>query len=112
MLNLLLKEKEDALKEELEDTEKKLKELTNSDDINQQNLTEEHTQTINNFNKKIFKIRKELREVQRELGENIKKLETFLKLINIWLMPILVIIVFLIFKYFTIKKIESIFNKI
>ena len=80
---LLLKEKEDALKEELEDTEKKLKELTNSDDINQSSLTEEHTQTINNFNKQIFKIRKELREVQRELGENIKQLEAFLKLINI-----------------------------
>ncbi len=108
---LLLKEKEDALKEELEDTEKKLKELTNSDDINQSSLTEEHTQTINNFNKQIFKIRKELREVQRELGENIKQLEAFLKLINIWLMPILVIIIFLIFKYFTIKKNKKYFNK-
>ncbi len=108
---LLLKEKEDALKEELEDTEKKLKELTNSDDVNQQNLTEEQMQTINNFNKQIFKIRKELREVQRELGENIKKLEAFLKLINIWLMPILVIIVFLIFKYFIIKKNRKFLNK-
>ena len=85
--------------------------MTNGDDINQQSLTEEQMQTINNFNKKIFKIRKELREVQRELGEDIKQLEAFLKLINIWLMPILVIIIFLIFKYFTIKKIK-IFNKI
>tara|TARA_B100001989_G_scaffold248018_1_gene221029 strand:+ start:2219 stop:4114 length:1896 start_codon:yes stop_codon:yes gene_type:complete len=109
---LLLKEKEDALKKELEDTEKKLNELTNGDDINQPSLTEEQTQTINNFNKKIIKIRKELREVQRELGEDIKQLEAFLKLINIWLMPILVIIIFLIFKYFTIKKNKKYFYKI
>ena len=43
---LLLKEKEDALKKELEDTEKKLKELTNSDDINQQNLTMKNTHKL------------------------------------------------------------------
>ena len=101
---LLLKEKEDALKKELEDTEEKLKLLTTDDDIDQENLTIEQTQTINNFNKQILQIRKELREVQRELGESIKKLETFLKLINIWLMPFLVVVIFLIFKYFTFRK--------
>ena len=94
---LLLKEKEDSLKNDLQDTEKKLKELTENNDIDQQNLTLEQTETINNFNKKIFQIRKDLREVQRELGENIKKLETNLKLINIWLMPLLVIVVFFVF---------------
>ena len=101
---LLLKEKEDSLKNDLQDTEKKLKELTENNDIDQQNLTLEQTETINNFNKKIFQIRKDLREVQRELGENIKKLETNLKLINIWLMPLLVIVVFFIFKYYTNRK--------
>ena len=109
---LLLKEKEDVLKKELEDTEIKLKELKDSSEIDQQNLTVEQTQTINSFNKKIFEIRKELRAVQRELGENIKKLETILKLINIWLMPFLVVIVFLIFKFFTIKKNKKYVNKI
>ena len=109
---LLLKEKEDSLKKELEDTEKKLKELTDGNEIDQESLTIEQTQTINNFNKKILQIRKELREVQRELGEGIKKLETFLKLINIWLMPFLVIIVFLIFKYFTFNKNKKYINKV
>ncbi len=109
---LLLKEKEDSLKKELEDTEKKLKELTDGNEIDQESLTIEQTQTINNFNKKILQIRKELREVQRELGESIKKLETFLKLINIWLMPFLVIIVFLIFKYFTFNKNKKYINKV
>ena len=109
---LLLKEKEDSLKKELEDTEKKLKELTDGNEIDQESLTIEQTQTINNFNKKILQIRKELREVQRELGESIKKLETFLKLINIWLMPFLVIIVFLIFKYFSFNKNKKYINKV
>ena len=109
---LLLKEKEDSLKNDLQDTEKKLKELTENNDIDQQNLTLEQTETINNFNKKIFQIRKDLREVQRELGENIKKLETNLKLINIWLMPLLVIVVFFIFKYYTNRKYKKYNNTI
>ena len=94
----------------MQDTEKKLKELTENNDIDQQNLTLEQTETINNFNKKIFQIRKDLREVQRELGENIKKLETNLKLINIWLMPLLVIVVFFIFKYYTNRKYKKYIN--
>ena len=109
---LLLKEKEDSLKNDLQDTEKKLKELTENNNIDQQNLTLEQTETINNFNKKIFQIRKDLRDVQRELGENIKKLETNLKLINIWLMPLLVIVVFFIFKYYTNRKYKKYINTI
>tara|TARA_B100000029_G_C17049224_1_gene768848 strand:- start:176 stop:613 length:438 start_codon:yes stop_codon:yes gene_type:complete len=100
---LLLKEKEDFLKNELEETEAKLQQLKDSNS-NEENISIEKTQTIDNFNKKIFTIRKDLREVQRELGENIKKLETNLKLINIWLMPLLVIIIFYIFKYISLRR--------
>ena len=103
---LLLKEKEDFLKNELEETEAKLQELKNSNS-NEENITIEKTQTIDSFNKKIFTIRKDLREVQRELGENIKKLETNLKLINIWLMPLLVIIIFYIFKYISMRRYKA-----
>ena len=53
----------------------KLKELKDSS-TSEESLTLEQTQTINEFNKKIFNNRKDLREVQRELGESIKKLET------------------------------------
>ena len=74
---------------------------------NEENITLEKTQTIDSFNKKIFTIRKDLREVQRELGENIKKLETNLKLINIWLMPLLVIIIFYIFKYISMRRYKA-----
>ena len=71
---LLLKEKEDSLKQELEETEAKLNELKENNS-NEENISLEQTQTIKDFNNKILKIRKDLREVQRELGENIKKLE-------------------------------------
>ena len=100
---LMLKEKEDALKRDLEETEDKLKELKDSS-TSEESLTLEQTQTINEFNKKIFNIRKDLREVQRELGESIKKLETKLKIINIWVMPLLVIIIYYAFKYVSIRR--------
>ena len=99
---LMLKEKEDALKRDLEETENKLKELKDSS-TSEESLTLEQTQTINEFNKKIFNIRKDLREVQRELGESIKKLETKLKIINIWVMPLLVIIIYYAFKYVSLR---------
>ena len=100
---LMLKEKEDALKRDLEETEDKLKELKDSS-TSEESLTLEQTQTINEFNKKIFNIRKDLREVQRELGESIKKLETKLKIINIWVMPLLVIIIYYAFKYVSLRR--------
>ena len=100
---LMLKEKEDALKRDLEETEDKLKELKDSS-TSEESLTLEQTQTINEFNKKIFNIRKDLREVQRELGESIKKLETKLKIINIWVMPLLVIIIYYAFKYGSLRR--------
>ena len=100
---LMLKEKEDALKRDLEETEDKLKELKDSS-TSEESLTLEQTQTINEFNKKIFNIRKELREVQRELGESIKKLETKLKIINIWVIPLLVIIIYYAFKYDSLRR--------
>ncbi len=108
---LLLKEKEDSLKRELEETEEKLQELKDSNS-NEENISIEKTQTIDNFNKKIFTIRQDLREVQRELGENIKKLETNLKLINIWLMPLLVIIIFYFFKYISIRRYKSFISRL
>ena len=100
---LLLKQKEDSLKQELEETEEKLEKLKEGS-INEESISLEQTQTITDFNKKILNIRKDLRDVQRELGENIRKLETRLKVINIWIMPILVILLFYTFKYFSSRK--------
>ena len=48
------------------------------------------------FRNKIYNIRKELREVQRKLNSDIDNLETNIKLINIWLMPVIVFILYFI----------------
>ena len=100
---LLLKEKEEDLKKDLEDTEIKLKEIMEAN-INADDRSIEQNETIENFNKKIYRIRQDLREVQRELGENIRQLETKLKIINIWVMPILVILIYFIFKFFSNRR--------
>ena len=54
---LMLKEKEDALKRDLEETEDKLKELKDSS-TSEESLTLEQTQTINEFNKKFLILEK------------------------------------------------------
>ena len=94
----MLKEKEDALKEELAETENKLQKIQDENITDKENLSLEQTETINKFNKKIINIRKDLREVQRKLGENIRSLETKLKIINIWLIPSLIVVVYYILK--------------
>ena len=53
----MLKEKEDALKRDLEETEDKLKELKDSS-TSEESLTLEQTQTINGFNKKFLILEK------------------------------------------------------
>ena len=105
---IILKEKEDALKEELAETENKLQKIQDENITDKENLSLEQTETINKFNKKIINIRKDLREVQRKLGENIRSLETKLKIINIWLIPSLIVVVYYILKIAMRKRRESV----
>ncbi len=105
---IMLKEKEDALKEELAETENKLQKIQDENITDKENLSLEQTETINKFNKKIINIRKDLREVQRKLGENIRSLETKLKIINIWLIPSLIVVVYYILKIAIRKRRDSV----
>ena len=105
---IMLKEKEDALKEELAETENKLQKIQDENITDKENLSLEQTETINKFNKKIINIRKDLREVQRKLGENIRSLETKLKIINIWLIPSLIVVVYYILKIAMRKRRDSV----
>ncbi len=105
---IILKEKEDALKEELAETENKLQKIQDENITDKENLSLEQTETINKFNKKIINIRKDLREVQRKLGENIRSLETKLKIINIWLIPSLIVVVYYILKIAIRKRRDSV----
>ena len=108
---LAFREKELSLQQDLEETEKNLQNIKNNSE-NEGNFDSQQSEAIKSFNKRISKIRKDLRLVQRELNQDIKNLETNLKLINIWLMPFLVFALFISIRFYEIKKRKTFNNKI
>jgi ABC-type uncharacterized transport system involved in gliding motility auxiliary subunit len=83
--------KEEELSKELSDTERKLTELQSAKAKDQaQILSPEQKSELDNFLKRKVEIRKELRQVRRQLDAEIESLGTKLKLVNIVLMPLLV----------------------
>ncbi|MET0229663.1 MAG: Gldg family protein [Rhodanobacteraceae bacterium] len=90
--------KEEELQKELGDTERKLTELQSAKSQDQQAiLSPEQKAELDNFLKRKVEIRKELRQVRRQLDAEIESLGTKLKVINILLMPVLVTIAALLF---------------
>lgn len=84
------RETEQRLQSELADTEKRLDELQSSrEDTENILLTPEQQAEIDRFINRRTSIRKELRAVQRGLDEDIDRLGTVLKVINIGLVPLL-----------------------
>ena len=83
-------ETEQRLQQELADTERRLGELQAArDDTGSLLLTDEQQAEIDRFVEQRASIRKELRAVQRGLDEDIDRLGTVLKVINIGLVPFL-----------------------
>jgi len=83
--------KESELKKELTDTERKLTELQSAKSKDQaQILSPEQKAEVDKFLKRKLEIRKELRQVRRQLDAEIEALGSRLKLVNIVLMPLLV----------------------
>jgi len=90
--------KEEELQKELGDTERKLTELQSAKSQDQQAiLSPEQKAELDNFLKRKVEIRKELRQVRRQLDAEIESLGTKLKVINILMMPVLVTIAALLF---------------
>ncbi|AGI23371.1 hypothetical protein H681_07475 [Pseudomonas sp. ATCC 13867] len=83
------REKEDALKQRLAETEQKLAALQNQDPSKVTELTPEQQHAVQQFIQERVRIRKELREVQFQLNADIDALGTRLKVINIALVPVL-----------------------
>ncbi|MGZ8215479.1 MAG: hypothetical protein ACXWTP_13390 [Methylosarcina sp.] len=82
--------KEQELQQELNETERKLTELQSGKSKDQKFvLSPEQQQELDNFLKRKLEIRKELREVRRQLDADIDTLGAWLKFINIALLPIL-----------------------
>ena len=92
--------KEQELQKELSDTERKLTELQSAKSKDQaQILSPEQKSELDNFLKRKLEIRKELRQVRRQLDAEIESLGTRLKLVNIVLMPLLVTLAALAFAW-------------
>ena len=53
-------------------------------------MSMEQQQAMANFRKELVQVRKELRSVQHELGKNIEGVESWVKFINIGLVPLLI----------------------
>jgi ABC-type uncharacterized transport system involved in gliding motility auxiliary subunit len=82
---------EDRLKQELQETEKKLGDLqARREDRNAMILSPEQEKELERFRTQRVDIRKELRQVQHSLDQDIERLGNWLKVINIGLMPVLV----------------------
>ncbi len=85
---------EQRLQEELDQTEARLNDLqTARNDSNTLLMTSEQQAEIDQFLEQKLRIRKELRQVRRDLDKDIEGLGTWLKVINIGLVPLLVLAV-------------------
>jgi len=88
------RETEKSLQNDLTITENKLRDLQRGASIATQDgapiLSKEQADTLQDFKDQIINIRKQLRDVQRDLRVDIEKLGLMLKLYNIWVAPILV----------------------
>ena len=102
--------KEQELEAELRDTEQKLGELQQARDQSTDNmmiLTAEQSTEIQKFQERKLEIRKELRQVRRDLDKNIEQLGNWLKFINIGLIPIVLSVLALIVMLFVRSRRRS-----
>lgn len=99
------RKKEDRLKQELSEAENKLRELQSKKQGEEKLvLNAEQEQEVEKFMQEKLKIRKELRNVQHQLGQDIHNLGTALKLINILAVPLLITLLVLGWRYTCRRK--------
>ena len=85
---------EQRLQKELEETEARLGELQASrKDQSTAILSPQQESEIERFQTRRIELRKELRQVQRELDQDIERLGTWLKVINVALVPLIISVV-------------------
>jgi ABC-type uncharacterized transport system involved in gliding motility auxiliary subunit len=89
---------EEKLQNELQETESKLSELQASrEDSSVMIMTPEQEAALDRFQEERLRIRKELRQVQRGLDQQIEDLGTWLKIINIGLTPVIITLLSIIY---------------
>lgn len=102
---LKFREREQELRAKLEETEQKISQfLQNQSDETSQILTPEQNREMEKYRQIRVETRKQLRAVQHELKKNIENLGTWLRVINIGLIPLLVIIIAIITGIYRINR--------
>lgn len=90
---LKFEDKINELKKQLQETEQRINQLQMQKGKSQRNfLTDAQRDEINKFNKQKRTINKQMRQLQKNLRSEIDSLGTWIKCINIILMPVLVIL--------------------
>ena len=88
---------EQELREKLDDTQRKLGELqTDQSGEGAVILTENQRATLDGFRAEMVSVRRQLREVQHALRRDIEELNTRLKVLNIWVVPMVISVIALI----------------
>ena len=85
-------DKQSFLKAKLDETERRLSEMQ-TESFQKTFFSQEEKSEIASFRNEQFRIRQELRSIQHDLYKNITVLESRIKIINIFLMPLLIMII-------------------
>ncbi len=87
----LFRQKEQALQQRLKSTERKIQALQNKkEDRTTLILSAEQQAALNDFRQQLVATRKELRNVQHALRQNMEHLESVVKFLNIGLVPLMI----------------------
>jgi len=101
---LKYREKEQELMEQLQNTEAKLMELDQAKVEDSTIMSPEQRETIQQFRDDKVTIRKDLREVRRQLNEDIEEVESMTKFINIGIVPLVVALVGVLVGVFGLRR--------
>jgi len=85
--------KEQTLRQKIQETEEKIRNLQKEEETGGVLLTAEQQQAIDDFRVEMLDLRQELRGVQHALRQDVEGLETRIRVINIWAVPVLVALV-------------------
>jgi ABC-type uncharacterized transport system involved in gliding motility auxiliary subunit len=82
--------KEQELLARIDETEAKIRKLKEEEQKSGVILTAAQQEEIDSFRGEMIKLRQELRAVQRSLHEDVERLSTEIKVVNIWAVPVLI----------------------
>ncbi len=98
---------ERILQQQLEETEQQLAQLETQRDKETMALSQEQEAALASFQQEKLRIRKALRDVQHALNKDIETLGSWLKVLNIAVMPLLLTLILLLLSYRLMRKRQS-----